>query len=106
MLQTNFRKSARAEWVGISQRADINCRIRVLIFDIDRELARHLNCVRHARAVRLGKHDLKIPDVAYHTYAKYYTEPTLEEGYSDIIHVSFVPSFDNEEEETLFKRIY
>jgi hypothetical protein len=44
----------------------------------------------------------KIPDVVYHTYYKYFEEPTSSEGISEIMTETFHPIFDNEQHKRLF----
>ena len=36
-------------------------------------------------------------------FRSHYQEPSLDEGFTEIVHVNFVPSFRNAEEEKLYK---
>eukprot|EP00474_Spongospora_subterranea_P010127 CRZ10585.1 hypothetical protein [Spongospora subterranea] len=103
---TNFRKTSRSAWIALAQSLPFKCRVRVAKFEVDRVLAEHLNCVRAAQSSRSGLGPIKIPDVAYHTYAKFYVEPSTEEGICDIIPIPFVPEFTTDQNRLLFNRTY
>lgn len=37
-----------------------------------------------------------IPEMVVNSYKSKYTEPVLSEGFTEIVHVNFVPKFENE----------
>jgi len=54
------------------------------------ELIEHLNYVR----VRETKGEVRrIPEVAYRTYNKNYEDPDVQEGFSEIRKIDFIPDF-------------
>jgi bifunctional polynucleotide phosphatase/kinase len=65
------------------------------------ELCHHLNYVR--QNYTKGK-VRRVPDVGYNTYKSQYEEPTVSEGFSEILKIDFVPIFDDSEHEATFKQ--
>lgn len=43
-----------------------------------------------------SEHD-KVPDMVLFQYRKTFKEPTLEEGFSDVVKINFVPEFESDE---------
>ncbi|SPQ99837.1 unnamed protein product (mitochondrion) [Plasmodiophora brassicae] len=103
---TNANRAVRAQWVALAKKYP-GSTVRVARFDVDRNLAEHLNCMRGVRfrlGLPLSKPALK--SVCYHTYAKYYQEPSLDEGFSEIITIPFVPTFEDDHHRQQFLAIY
>ncbi len=96
---TNPSKAVRAEYIKLAQKYKVSVRCFKTTTDLD--LCQHLNYVRQAQTKGEVR---RIPDVGFHMYKKQYEEPSLAEGIEQIVHVDFVPKFDSEEDEAIFKR--
>jgi len=47
----------------------------------------------------------RIPKVAYNTYKKNFEQPSLSEGFSEIIQIDFLPDFRSDQDfEKIFKQ--
>ena len=46
----------------------------------------------------------RLPDIAYNMFKSQFEYVTMDEGYSEILHIDFVPHFDNKDDEDLFKQ--
>lgn len=76
---TNGRQSSRQVFLSIAEEFQVH--VRCVWIDVERKLAEHLNHVR----VECGQRPLPVPDVVYHTYYKYFDEPTEKEGFASVI---------------------
>eukprot|EP01027_Heterolobosea_sp_BB2_P014464 GEZU01020775.1.p1 GENE.GEZU01020775.1~~GEZU01020775.1.p1 ORF type:complete len:257 (+),score=90.15 GEZU01020775.1:693-1463(+) len=94
---TNPDKASRAEYIAIAKAKNVP--VRCFLFKVDQELAEHLNMYRERMSKGAHKH---VPSVAYNTYKKRLAEPTLNEGFTEIKEIDFVPVFDNETHKTKF----
>lgn len=92
---TNSSSQKRQDWVSFALQCGAK-QVRCVHVDIERGLAEHLNVLREKKGGRAH-----VPAVAFHTYAKYFTPPTTDEGFSEVVTVGFNPNF-NEEEIALF----
>jgi hypothetical protein len=45
----------------------------------------------------------RVPDVAIHTFFKYFEAPTKSEGFTSIVNVPFVPRFNDAEAKQMFE---
>lgn len=64
------------------------------------ELAHHLNMFRQ----RQSKDEVRrVPDVGYNIFKKDFAEPTIKEGFTEIVKVNFTPRFDDKADEELFQ---
>ncbi|KAJ2608588.1 hypothetical protein H4S08_004396 [Coemansia sp. RSA 1365] len=48
----------------------------------------------------------RVPDVAYHSYFKRFVQPEISEGFTCVLHHSFVPRFSSAEDKQLWNRYY
>lgn len=96
---TNPSKSSRAEFIKIARSMKVP--VRCFQFTADSHLSDHLN---YYRMYQTKGEVRRIPDVAYRVYEKNYEEPELAEGLKEIRRVDFVPVFDSEDDEQLFKK--
>jgi bifunctional polynucleotide phosphatase/kinase len=92
---TNGSIKSRVKYINIAK--EYNLPIRCFYFNIDIELALHLNNYR-----MLLSGVKKLPKVAYYTFRKYFELPTKNENLDDVVYVNFVPEFNNLEEQYLF----
>lgn len=72
-----------------------------VIFDINKEQSFILNNFR----AKIMKRE-RLPDVVIHTYFKRYQNTNINEGYTDLFNLNFIPKFDNKKEEELFYEYY
>ena len=65
-------------------------------------MARHLNKFR--KLSFLDKAHKDVNDIVIYSHHKNFQEPTLDEGFQEIVQINFVPSFDagEREKEKLF----
>ncbi len=71
--------------------------MRCLHIKTPREVADHLNLYREMSAGRK-----RIPDVAFHTFAKRLEVPTTDEGFHSVETVPFALRFETERQRKLF----
>jgi len=95
---TNPSREARADYVNIAK--DFGIPIRCYHMETSIELAKHLNMVRELLTDGDSKH---VPKIGYNMFKKNFKEPSLDEGFSEIKKINFVPSFKNEAHERFFK---
>lgn len=95
---TNYNPEVRKTFISLAQQYKVP--IRCFHFNINKELAMHLNNFR-----MLTTGIKKVPKVVYNVYDKKIKSPCLEEGFQEIINVNFVPEFLNTEEEKIFDQL-
>ena len=93
---TNPDKATRALYVDLAR--EINVPICCIRMDTSEELSKHLNVFR-----QLTSSHPRLPDVAFRAFKSKLEEPSVAEGFKEIISVKFEPDFsDNAEHESLF----
>jgi bifunctional polynucleotide phosphatase/kinase len=75
--------------------------VRCFKFKTDLKLCYHLNYVRQNQTKGEVR---RIPDVAYNIFKNQNEEPTLKEGFTEIIEIDFDPHFESSEDEVIFKQ--
>ena len=97
---TNPQKIGRNEYINICKKN--NYPVRAFVFQVSKELAMHLNNLRAINKIR--KHySGHVNNIPIHAFFKNYQEPELSEGFSEIVHVNFVPGpFENEKDKQIF----
>lgn len=93
---TNTKPEERARYIKMALKRKVKCRCFVMATTFSQ--AKH-NV--HFRELLNPSH-AKINKVTLNTYNKYYKEPTLKEGFAEIVTVNFIPKFRNEEEKKLY----
>lgn len=97
---TNPQKSGRNEYINICQKNDYP--VRAFVFQVSKEFAMHLNNLRAINKNR-NHYSGHVNNIPIHAFFKNYQEPELSEGFSEIVHVNFVPGpFENEKDKQLF----
>ncbi|KAF4243315.1 hypothetical protein CNMCM8980_009614 [Aspergillus fumigatiaffinis] len=91
---TNADPNTRAEWVRVAK--DFNVPIRCVYFTSPSDLCKHNNAVRAANRALNPESRAPLPGIAFGDFLKRFKEPTLEEGFSDIVRVDF--RFQGDEE--------
>ncbi|RHZ62646.1 putative DNA 3'-phosphatase Tpp1 [Aspergillus thermomutatus] len=84
---TNADPNTRAEWVRVAQ--ELNVPIRCVHFTSPPELCKHNNAVRAANRTLNPESRTSLPGIAFGDFLKRFREPTMEEGFSDIVRVDF-----------------
>ncbi|GIK06854.1 hypothetical protein Aspvir_002506 [Aspergillus viridinutans] len=91
---TNADPNTRAEWVRVAK--EFNVPIRCVHFTSPLELCKHNNAVRAANRSLNPESRAPLPGIAFGDFLKRFKEPTMEEGFSDIVRVDF--RFQGDEE--------
>lgn len=97
---TNPTKKARADFIHLATKHKTK-QLRCFQMKTPVDLCHHLNYVRQNQSEGKVR---RIPDVGYHTYNKHFEAPEPAEGFTDIVTVDFVPSFDSDLNEKIFKQ--
>ena len=97
---TNPSKSIRSSFIDLANKYKVKS-IRCFKMDVPLELCHHLNYVRQNSTK--GK-IRRIPDVGYNVFKKNLEAPELAEGFTEIKDIKFVPKFDSDEHENIFKQ--
>ncbi|KAG5674964.1 hypothetical protein PVAND_004908 [Polypedilum vanderplanki] len=94
---TNPDVASRKKFIDIAKK--IGVKVRCFIMTTTYHHARHNNIFREL----IETNHSKINDLVFNTYKSKYVEPTLKEGFDEIVKVNFLPNFDNEKHETLYR---
>lgn len=89
---TNPSKESRYKWLRIA--AEFGIPPRCVWMNIPRELADHLNAVQYKRD--------QVPSIAYNIFSKSFEKPSIEEGFTEVIELTFSPRFESDEHRRLF----
>jgi bifunctional polynucleotide phosphatase/kinase len=96
---TNPDIKSRQTYIQLAK--DRNIPVRCILFEIPREVCRHNNCFRiYHRSER------RTPSIAASVYFSKYEEPTLDEGFQEIIRQEWCPMFESEEERCAWELYY
>ena len=96
---TNPDVESRKRYLDIAKKLQIPA--RCFVFTTSHSHALHNNKFRE-----LTNRDPKykpVPDLAFNTFKSRFIEPTLEEGFTEIVKVQFVPHFSSEAEMKLYR---
>ncbi|XGW29604.1 hypothetical protein V3C99_009003 [Haemonchus contortus] len=95
---TNPNKESRSRYIALAKEMKVPCRCFALTCDIHQ--------AEHNVKYRLltQKSTNEVTAMVLRMYANKYEKPELSEGFDSVVHVNFVPSFDNEENEKLYKQ--
>ncbi|KAH1910462.1 hypothetical protein KXW02_002446 [Aspergillus fumigatus] len=91
---TNADPNTRAEWVRVAKESNVP--IRCVYFTSSPELCEHNNAVRAANRSLNPESRARLPGIAFGDFLKRFKEPTMEEGFSDIVRVDFRFQGDDE----------
>jgi bifunctional polynucleotide phosphatase/kinase len=98
---TNGSPAVRKEWVDLC--GALKVPIRAVVMETSPALAEHLNRYR-ASTPSSGRE--VVPSVAFRTYESGYVYPAVEEGFSEVVDVPFLPHFSTSVEERRFREWY
>jgi len=94
---TNADVEARLRYIDSAKKRNVP--VRCFMFNLSKDQCRHNNKFREFT----GSDHPKVNDIIYNMWNKQYQEPTLAEGFKDLVKVNFVPQFRNEADEKLYK---
>ncbi|XP_068243727.1 bifunctional polynucleotide phosphatase/kinase-like, partial [Palaemon carinicauda] len=94
---TNPDVDSRQRYIAAAKK--LNVPIRCFLFNVSKDQCRHNNKYRTFS----GANHENISDMVYNMYKSKYVEPTLKEGFDDIVKVNFVPKFRSTKDENLYK---
>ncbi|KAL5337001.1 polynucleotide kinase 3 phosphatase-domain-containing protein [Aspergillus crustosus] len=84
---TNADLDTRAQWVDVAKEANVP--IRCVYFSTPPELCKHNNAVRASNTSLNPETRELVPKIAFSDFLRRFEEPTLFEGFQDIIRVDF-----------------
>ncbi|RDW60330.1 putative DNA 3'-phosphatase Tpp1 [Aspergillus mulundensis] len=84
---TNADQVTRAHWIEVAK--EFNVPIRCVYFSASPALCKHNNAVRAANTSLNPESRILVPGIAFGDFLKRFQEPTLTEGFQDIIRVDF-----------------
>jgi len=96
---TNPSVAVRAEYIRVAQ--DMGVPVRCYHLQTSLEIAEHLNLFRERITNGESKH---VPGVGFNIFKSKFEEPNLSEGFTEIKKINFVPKFDDNSSETIFKQ--
>jgi bifunctional polynucleotide phosphatase/kinase len=94
---TNPDVESRKRFVEVAKKFKIPC--RCFVMNISYKQCRHNNAFRELT----DPEHVQINDMVFNMYKSKYQEPTLAEGFSEIVKVNFVPNFAEKAHEELYK---
>ncbi|XP_072249061.1 bifunctional polynucleotide phosphatase/kinase [Leuresthes tenuis] len=97
---TNPDPESRKRYVDVAKAAGVSC--RCFHFSASLEQAKHNNKFRDM--VPSDSKHAKVNDMVFYSYKKQFVAPALSEGFSEILHIHFVPNFKDSQSETLFRQ--
>ncbi|KAL4990536.1 polynucleotide kinase 3 phosphatase-domain-containing protein [Aspergillus falconensis] len=84
---TNADVDTRAQWIEVAK--EFSVPIRCVYFSAPPALCKHNNAVRAANRSLNPESRTLLPGIAFGDFAKRFEEPTLAEGFQDIVRVDF-----------------
>lgn len=97
---TNPDFESRTRYVDCARKAKVQC--RCFLFDCSLEQAKHNNVYR--QLLQPDDKHVDVNDMVLNSYKSKFKEPSLNEGFTEILKINFVPKFKSKHEEKLFQR--
>lgn len=94
---TNGDIESRARYINAAKKYKVPCRCFVMNTSF-----KHAEHNIAFRELTDSKHS-KISKLVLNSYKKHFKEPTLEEGFVEIVRVNFIPSFQSDKERSLYE---
>jgi bifunctional polynucleotide phosphatase/kinase len=96
---TNPDLKSRKGYVQLAR--ERNVPVRCVVFEVPREICRHNNFYRV-----FHRDERRTPSIAANVFFSKYEEPSVDEGYQEIIKQKWCPSFESEEEKCAWEMYY
>ncbi|XP_045772876.1 uncharacterized protein F21D5.5 [Maniola jurtina] len=93
---TNPDTESRARWTSLATDMHVACRCAHV-----RTSLAHAQHNNKFREIMRANH-APVNDIVFHTYKNKFVEPTVKEGFKEVIEVKFNPTFDSKEAETIY----
>ncbi|XP_030053814.1 bifunctional polynucleotide phosphatase/kinase [Microcaecilia unicolor] len=94
---TNPDLESRSRYIDCARKAGVP--VRCFLFTAPIELIKHNNRFRE-----ITSDHLHVNNMVIHSYKNKFVPPSLNEGFSEILRINFVPHFDNPELESLWRQ--
>lgn len=94
---TNGDVESRSRYINAAKKHNVPCRCFVMTTSF-----KHAEHNIAFRELTDTKHS-KISKIVLYSFKKNYQEPSIEEGFSEIVRVNFVPTFSNERDKSLYE---
>ncbi|XP_076290389.1 polynucleotide kinase 3'-phosphatase [Lasioglossum baleicum] len=94
---TNPDPASRQRYVEVAKKRGIPVRCFIMTTNVDH--AKHNNKFRELT----DPSHTKVSEIIINSYMKNYQPPTLDEGFTEIVEVNFVPAFQNNEHRELYE---
>ncbi|XP_003699324.2 polynucleotide kinase 3'-phosphatase [Megachile rotundata] len=94
---TNPDCASRQRYIEVAKRYNVSVRCFIMSISVDH--AKHNNKFRELT----DPSHAKISEIIINSYMNNYQLPTLDEGFAEIVHINFVPSFQKEEDRKLYE---
>lgn len=98
---TSPDKESRQRYTEVARRFHVPVRCFQFMTSLDH--AKHNNRFRDLMTMDRTKL-LKVNDMVFNMYKSKFAEPSLDEGFSDIVKVDFIPNFTDKYSETLYQQ--
>lgn len=94
---TNGDRESRARYINAAKKHKVPCRCFVMTTSI-----KHAEHNIAFRELTNTKHS-KISKIVLNTYKKNFVDPSVDEGFKEIVRVNFVPKFKDDREKCLYE---
>ena len=94
---TNVDKESRARFIEVAKNHNVSCYCFVMSTTL--EHSKHNNKFREFT----DKSHVPVSEIIISSLNKKFQEPELSEGFKEIVHIPFIPKFDNPDHEKLYK---
>ncbi|KAG4070386.1 hypothetical protein HA402_006528 [Bradysia odoriphaga] len=94
---TNPSKETRRRYIDAAKKLKIQC--RCFVMDVPFAHSKHNNIYRELT----DSTHKPVNDIVMNTFNKHYEQPTVAEGFEEVVKVNFIPKFNSIDEEQLYR---